>query len=268
MHPRRLFTDQMGRVVAVHFPPQRIVSLVPSQTELLYDLGLDDRVVGITKYCVHPPEWFRTKTRVGGTKQIHLDRVAALQPDLLIGNKEENTQEQVLALAERFPVWLSDVQTLPDALAMIQAVGQITNTEPQAFEWAARIERAFGQLAAQMASQPKRRAAYLIWRKPWMVAASSTFIHEMMTLGGWENVFASLKRYPEVSEVQLAQAQPDYVLLSSEPYPFAEKHVVEIQALCPQARVLLVNGEMFSWYGSRLLRAAEYLGMLLQEAVR
>lgn len=262
----RMFTDQMGRVVAVPFPPQRIVSLVPSQTELLYDLGLEERVAGITKFCVHPPEWLRTKTRIGGTKQIHMDRIAALQPDLIIGNKEENTREQILALAERFPVWMSDVQTLPDALAMIQAIGQITDTEPRACEWAARIERAFGLLAEQIAAQPRRRAVYLIWRKPWMAAASGTFIHEMMTLGGWENAFANLKRYPEVSEGQLAQAQPHYILLSSEPYPFAEKHVAEMQALCPQARVLLVNGEMFSWYGSRLLQAAQYLRTLLEAA--
>ncbi len=267
MQPR-IFTDQMGRAVAVPFPPQRIVSLVPSQTALLYDLGLGERVVGITKFCVHPPEWFHTKTRIGGTKQIHIDRIAALQPDLVIGNKEENTQEQILALAERFPVWMSNVQTLPDALAMIQAIGQVTDTEQQAHEWAGRIEHAFGQLAVQIASQPRRRAAYLIWRRPWMAVASGTFIHEMMTLGGWENAFAHLERYPEISERQLAQAQPDYVLLSSEPYPFAQKHIAEVRALCPQAKVLLVNGEMFSWYGSRLLQAAAYLRALLEEADR
>lgn len=253
------FTDQMGRTVAVPFPPQRIVSLVPSQTELLYDLGAGERVRGITKFCVHPQLWFRTKTRVGGTKQLHFDRIHALQPDLIIGNKEENDREQIEALARQYPVWMSDVRNLPDALDMISGIGGITGCEAEAKDLAGRIGRAFEQLKFMVSTRLPRRAAYFIWRKPWMAAAADTFIHEMMLSAGFLNVFGNLSRYPEISPELLAAAAPELILLSSEPYPFKEKHFAEFLACYPAAEIRLVDGEMFSWYGSRLLRAAEYL---------
>ncbi len=261
----RRFTDQMGRQVAIPFPPQRIVSLVPSQTELLYELGLDDRVAGITRFCVHPKSWFRSKTRVGGTKQVHLDRIEALNPDLIIGNKEENERLQIEALAERYPVWMSDVRHLAGALEMIEQTGRITGCEASAAGIAGRIRTAFEGLAGTIAHRPFRRAAYLIWRNPWMAVGGDTFIHEMMTLGGMDNVFGHMARYPEVSLAQLAEAQAELVLLSSEPYPFKEKYFEEIRPYCPDARILLVDGELFSWYGSRLLHTPTYLRQLANE---
>ncbi len=255
----------MGREVAVPFPPQRIVSLVPSQTELLYDLGLGDRVVGITKFCVHPEAWFRSKTRVGGTKQVHLDRVTALAPDLIIGNKEENERQQIETLAERYPVWMSDVGNLEDALAMIECIGAITAAEVVARDIAERIRTAFGSLAEGISTRPPRRAAYFIWREPWMAVGRHTFIHEMMRLGGFYNVFGHLERYPEVTGSQLAEAVPEWVLLSSEPYPFKDKHIAEIKNYCPGAVIRLVDGELFSWYGSRLLHTPAYLRLLAQD---
>lgn len=245
-------------------PPRRIVSLVPSQTELLHALGLEEEVVGITKFCVHPVAWFQEKKRVGGTKTVHLDKVAALRPDLIIANKEENVREQVEALAEHFPVWVSDVHDLPSALGMIEQVGRLTGKAAEAEALAAEVARRFA-LHRPEAAAPRPRAAYLIWRKPYMVAGSDTFIHAMLEEAGFENAFAAEARYPEVSHDRLADCAPDVVLLSSEPYPFQEKHLAEFREICPAAQVLVVDGEMFSWYGSRLLLAPAYFRELREK---
>lgn len=256
------FTDQMGRLVEIPFPPQRIVSLVPSQTELLHDLGLGERVVGITKFCVHPNAWFRSKTRVGGTKQVRMEAISSLRPDLIIGNKEENERLQIEQLATLYPVWMSDVRDLGSALQMIREVGRITNAVAEAITIANNIQSGFDALTAAVAEQPRLQAAYFIWRDPWMAAGSDTFIDAMLRLAGFENAFADRPRYPELSLEQLAEAQPDCVLLSSEPYPFKEKHLLEIKRFCPNATIRLVDGEMFSWYGSRLAQSPAYLSAL------
>lgn len=253
---QRSFTDMTGRKIGIPYPPKRIVSLVPSQTELLRDLGLDAEVVGITKFCVHPESWFRTKTRIGGTKTVHLDRVRALQPDLIIANKEENTREQVEALAMDFPVWISDIQTVDEGLQMILDIGDITGTAAKAAELVTAISRGFGQLSGT--TQPCN-VAYFIWKDPWMCAGGDTFINDMISRMGLRNVLAGHMRYPEVSPQMLADADVDLVLLSSEPYPFKEKHIAEISKILPAAKILLVDGEMFSWYGSRMLKAVGYL---------
>jgi ABC-type Fe3+-hydroxamate transport system substrate-binding protein len=242
--------------------PLKIVSLVPSQTELLCDLGLRDRLVGVTKFCVHPPGLKREKTIVGGTKNVKLEVVAALQPDLIIGNKEENDKSQIEALASQFPVWISDIYTLGDALEMIAQIGALTGTSEAAADLIGRIRSAFAQLEKKLAGLPRQRAAYFIWRKPYMAVGADTFIHHMLHLAGFDNVFGHLSRYPEITPDMLAQAAPQVILLSSEPYPFKEKHLAELQAICPDAAIRLVDGEMFSWYGSRLLPTAEYLGGL------
>jgi ABC-type Fe3+-hydroxamate transport system substrate-binding protein len=254
----QLVRDMIGREVLVPERPQRIVSLVPSQTELLADLGLDDEVVGITKFCVHPERWFRNKSRVGGTKTIHIDRVAGMRPDLIIANKEENVLEQVEALQAIAPVWVSDIHTLDEALQMIRAVGQLCDRDERAASMAEQIELG-------LASLPQYRAsvAYGIWRQPWMWAGGDTFIHDILQRCGWENALGDVMRYPELELEQLRGRNPALVLLSSEPYPFKEQHIAEVQSMLPRSRVLLVDGEMFSWYGSRLLHAPEYLGSLL-----
>lgn len=250
-----VFTDQMHREVQLPvWPPRRIVSLVPSQTELLFDLGLDAEVVGITKFCVHPASWYHSKNRVGGTKTLNFHKISALEPDLIIGNKEENEQSQIELLSARFPVWMSDISDLEDALDMIGSVGKLCDQARQADVLAQKIRSIFPHPDVTNL----RTAAYLIWRKPYLVAAGGTFIDSMLPYAGFENVFGHLKRYPEVSPEQLALAQPGFVLLSSEPYPFREKHIREISEICPDARIVLVDGEMFSWYGSRLLLAADY----------
>ena len=253
-------TDQLGRRVAVPFPPRRIVSLVPSQTELLFDLGLGERVVGVTKFCTHPAEARTKATVIGGTKNFNFDKIAALKSDLIIGNKEENYQEGITRLAANYPVWLSDISDLPTALDMIRRVGFIVGAKEKSEAVASEIDASFAALAANKTAVP---AAYFIWRKPYMVAANGTFIDDMLRRAGFSNVFAEHSRYPEITAEQLATAAPLRILLSSEPYPFGAKHIAEFQKICPAATVEIVDGELFSWYGSRLLQSAAYFSQLL-----
>lgn len=254
-----LFPDQLNRQIILEHPPRRIISLVPSQTELLYALGLDQEVVGITKFCVHPSTWFREKTRVGGTKNVHRDIIDRLSPDLIIANKEENLAADVEPLMQDYPVWVSDIQTLEDAYEMIAGIGAITRREAAASTLLAKIKAGFAMLPSRETAVP---TAYLIWRDPWMVAGGDTFIHEMLGKCGLQNVFGEQMRYPSVTAEQLADSGCELVLLSSEPYSFREKHVAELQAILPAARIELVDGEMFSWYGSRLLEATAYFKTL------
>lgn len=253
------YTDQTGRRVDIPVNPQRIVSLVPSQTELLYDLGAD--VGGITKFCIHPDEWFRSKTRVGGTKQLKPDVIASLRPDLIIANKEENEKEQVEALAKDYPVWISDIHTLADALDMIVSLGDILSKRHAAQQLAQNIRGRFGLLRPL---SPVIPTAYFIWRDPWMIAGGDTFINEMLHVCGLRNVFGDMPRYPSITLPQLAASGCKLVLLSSEPYPFKEKHIGEIREYLPDADILLVDGEMFSWYGSRLMHAPGYFEGLME----
>ena len=254
-----VFTDQTGHVVELTHIPKRIISLVPSQTELLYDLGLEDEVVGITKFCIHPASWFKHKIKVGGTKQLHLDKIKELMPDLIIANKEENTREQIEELEKEFPVWISDIHNLDEAIKMIRDVGSITGTNDKAVEIIKNIEHTFSILPIDL-SRP--RCAYLIWKKPLMAAGGDTFIHAMMEKAGMENVFSNLLRYPEVDTRMIQDSGCEYLLLSSEPFPFSKKHIEELQPLLPGVKLLLVDGEMFSWYGSRILRFPEYVQTL------
>ncbi|MBL7950448.1 MAG: ABC transporter substrate-binding protein [Flavobacteriales bacterium] len=258
-------TDQMGRKVDVPSHPKRIVSLVPSQTELLYDLGLGERVVGITKFCVHPETWFKTKHRVGGTKKVDLEKVRALKPDLIIGNKEENDRKDIEALEKEFPVWMSDIRDLVDALEMIRVIGELTGTGDRANELHVRIENGFRAL---IPIEPKLTVAYLIWREPFMAAGEGTFAGNMLQRCGLINVFdEGDARYPEITPQELAESDPDIILLSSEPYPFKEEHIADINMICPGTPVRMVDGELFSWYGSRLIQAPSYFQRLLATLV-
>ena len=260
--PPLTVTDQLGRRVAVPFPPQRIVSLVPSQTELLFDLGLGDKVVGVTKFCIHPAEARTKATVIGGTKNFDFEKIAALKPDLIIGNKEENYQAGIEQLTSDYPVWLSDISNLPEALEMVRRVGFIAGNKNQAEALAAEIKATFGALETQVATEPPVAVAYFIWRKPYMAAATGTFIDDMLHRAGFANAFARHARYPEITAEQLATAAPRRILLSSEPYPFSDKHIAEFQAICPAASIEIVDGELFSWYGSRLLKSAAYFSQL------
>lgn len=258
----KIFTDQMDRTIALNsWPPRRIISLVPSQTELLADLGLEDEVVGITKFCIHPAAWFQQKKRVGGTKTVSLEKVAALAPDLIIGNKEENEQVQIEAMAARYPVWMSDIHHLADAWEMIGRVGELTGKTAEASRLVQKMEQEFATLHPPAGFTPVK-AAYFIWRKPYMAAAGDTFINNMLSVAGYYNVFGHLNRYPEITLDELAARQPEVIFLSSEPFPFAEKHFDPFREVCPAARIMVADGEMFSWYGSRLQYAPAYFRQL------
>lgn len=253
--------DQMGFDVTLEVPPRRIVSLVPSQTELLYDLGLEDQVVGVTKFCVHPDRARKTKTIIGGTKKFDLDRIMALRPDLIIGNKEENYLEGISFLRERFPVWMSDIEDLPGALDMMDAVAKLTGPEEKGAALVSGIREQF-QSAGKF---PPLRTLYLMWYDPWMGVASATFIHAMMREMGLTNVLEGRTRYPVLTVEDMVSLNPELILLSSEPFPFTERHRVQLQHHLPDAKVLEVDGEYFSWYGSRLLQTPSYLGQLAQK---
>lgn len=241
--------------------PIRIVSLVPSQTELLFDLGLDKEVIGITKFCTEPEDKVKSVQKVGGTKKFNYDVIAALKPDLIIGNKEENYEEGINQLKQDCPVWMSDIVTLDDALQMIRQIGILVGAETEANEMADRIENSTSDLV-KTTNDLDKTAAYFIWQKPYMVAGSDTFIDEMMKLCGLQNIFADQDRYPETEIEILQQQKPDVVMLSTEPYPFKESHVKALQALLPDSKVILVDAMYFSWYGSRLLGTGNYLRSL------
>jgi len=262
-----VFTDQMQRRITVEQKPQRIVSLVPSQTELLFHLGLREEVVGITKFCVHPAEWFRTKTRIGGTKTLDVEKIKLLQPDLILANKEENIQEQVEELAKHFPVWVSDVNTLEDALDMINAVGEITGRNEEAARLIQQIQTGFAGLQTPPFDKlrTKLQTAYLIWKEPYITVGGDTFIHDLLTRAGFENIFQNKSRYPTITIEELPIAGCQLLILSSEPYPFRQKHIEELQRHLPNTKIILADGEMFSWYGSRLLHAPAYFSQLREQ---
>ncbi|MBM3401591.1 MAG: cobalamin-binding protein [Bacteroidetes bacterium] len=257
---KRTFTDQMGRLISVPFPPKRIISLVPSQTELLFDLGLDKEVVGITKFCVHPLHKFKETSKIGGTKKLGVKKIHDLKPDLIIGNKEENERAQIESLIDYFPVWMSDIQVLPDAIQMIKQIGELTHRIEKATSIASGIEEKFLNLKREF--KPKR-TLYFIWKDPYMLAGQKTFINDMLSRGGFENAIHH-DRYPEISLDQLKILNPECIFLSSEPYPFQDKHVKEMKNICPDAHISIVDGEMFSWYGSRLLQSPAYISSLLR----
>lgn len=255
--------DQLGRTVFLpQNPPKRIISLVPSQTELLHDLGLEAEVIGITKFCVHPQNWFRKKIRIGGTKKINIEKITALQPDLILANKEENVKEQIEAVEKIGPVWVSDVNNLDDAIDMIESIGLLIGRSQQSKQISQNIQQQFQKLQTENFQLP---TTYLIWRDPYMTIGGDTFINDMLKKCGLHNVFEPQLRYPEITLEDIKAQRTRLILLSSEPYPFKEKHVEEIKAVLPGVKILMVDGEMFSWYGSRLLYAAQYFKELMNK---
>ena len=246
--------DHTGKFLTVKTPPQRIISIVPSITELLADLNLDERVVGITKFCVHPNHWFTQKPRMGGTKNVNISKIQQLQPDLIIANKEENVREQIEELEKISPVFTTIVDSVAAAVKMIRDVGNLTDKSKKANEIAQSILASFDNISIQS----HKMALYLIWKDPYMAAGVDTFISDMMRYAGYKNVLYNMKRYPVLTEHQIKELKPEVIFLSSEPYPFKEKHIQELSTICPDATIKLVDGEMFSWYGSRMVYSSQY----------
>lgn len=253
-----LFTDQLNNTIELKSYPRRIISLVPSQTELLWDLGLREELIGITKFCIHPKELFVKAPRIGGTKKFNFDKIRELKPDLIIGNKEENEQVQIEQLSKEFNVWMSDIFNLNDALKTINAIGTLVNKEDKAKEITGSVARSFNNLKSI-----SKRVLYLIWKDPYMAAGKATFIGDMLGKIGLQNVIESPDgRYPELTVNDIQVLDPELIFLSSEPYPFKDKHIKELQKDLPNARIILVDGELFSWYGSRLLHSVDYFNDL------
>lgn len=239
-------------------PPRKIVSLVPSITELLYDLSLESETIAITKFCIHPEKWFRSKTRIGGTKNIHIEKILSLQPDLVLANKEENVREQIEAVAEHVPVWLTDVNTVEEAVQMITDIGALTHKTDKAQQL---IQQILKESSAPLIETPIP-VIYLIWQNPFMTVGGDTFIHSMLKHGGFENQYGNALRYPEISEKEIRERAATHILLSSEPYPFNEKHVAMFKHQFPEKTFVLADGTYFSWYGSRMTDAFSYMRSL------
>lgn len=242
----------------------RIVSLVPSLTEYLWALGLTDEVVGITKFCVHPKEWYENKTRVGGTKQLNISKIKQLEPELIIANKEENTKEAIEQLQKEFKVVLTDILDIEDALQALSTIGKAVDKEQQAQQLIAEIKVRFSQQKGLFKGQT---FLYFIWKDPYFLVGKDTYIHSFLSHFGLKNACA-LERYPSLEDwknhVETADKAPTYIFLSSEPYPFESKHIEQVQVLFPASQIILIDGEMCSWYGPRMLEAAAYMQQLAQ----
>lgn len=209
--------DDLQRTVSFQFPPKRIISLCPSITETLYALHLSHEIIGRTRYCIHPANQINQATIVGGTKQIKEDIVAQLNPDLIIAEKEENPKEMIVNLAKHFPVYVTNVESYDDALKMIIDLGRICDQVETAQKLVKEIIDQFKYLH----SVDQVRVAYLIWKKPYMVAGNHTFIHSIIEKCGFINVFKDRpERYQIVTIEDLLQANLDFIFLSSEPYTF------------------------------------------------
>ncbi|MDN3724630.1 helical backbone metal receptor [Aequorivita sp. SDUM287046] len=256
------FIDQIGRRIDLNKTPSRIVSLVPSQTELIVTLGLETQLVGITKFCVHPSHLRAEKTIVGGTKKVNYEKIKALQPDVIICNKEENTREMVLRLETIAPVWVSDISSISQSNEMIEKLGTLFGKKRQALNLISKIETELNDFQIYMKLVPRKKVIYTIWKDPFMAAGRNTFINTLLELNNFENcIIEENSRYPIISLNEMDRAE--LVLLSTEPYPFNKHHVVALQNEI-RRKVRLVNGEYFSWYGSRLLFAFDYFRSLHQ----
>jgi len=254
--------DHIGRSIQLPSPPNRVVSLCPSITETLFALGLKEKIVGRTRFCIHPAEEVASAVRVGGTKAIKMDRLHALKPDLIIAEKEENTPEMVRELEKHYPVFVVNVEEVSHAYRMVEDLGRITQTESQATDMLSRIKRDWQQIFPL--TNPLS-TVYLIWQDPIMAVGRDTYIQSVLAHCGLTNLCLEIAgRYPTLSASTLKALSPELLLLSSEPFPFTEIHIQTFQELLPHTHVQLVDGEMFSWYGSHMLAAGPYLQDWLQ----
>lgn len=256
--------DQLNNEVSLESVPRRIISLVPSLTELLCDLGLAGQIVGVTKFCVHPENIRQKSTVIGGTKKVHLDECMALKPDFVLASKEENIEHQVNFFQEKgIVVYTSDIKVFDDLKDLVNDLGQIFQIESKAQRLSSTIDDHLKQLK-NFQLKKDISATYLIWKDPYMAAGGDTFISHMLAMTGIDNALAHEKRYPTVSVETLKEKSGDVILLSSEPFPFKASHVEEIAGLTGK-KVILVDGEFFSWYGSRILHMKDYLKQLTSQ---
>jgi len=259
----KIIKDQLGREINLKITPKRIVSLVPSQTELLCDLALENELVGITKFCVHPYHLKSTKTIVGGTKKVDFEKIKALNPDFILCNKEENSYAFLPELEKIAPTYFSDVNTIQNSVDLILRLGSIFNRRTEADNLAHKIEFKLNDFNQFIKDKPTRKVAYFIWAKPWMVAGNNTYINEMLQLNKFENIYDTMSRYPKIEINKIRhEGDPDVIILSSEPFSFKDEHALEIGTYTNRSITVFGDGEMFSWFGSRILLAFDYFKKL------
>jgi ABC-type Fe3+-hydroxamate transport system substrate-binding protein len=238
----------------------KVISLVPSITEALFDLGLTEKeIIGRTKFCIHPAEKVKNVEIIGGTKNLNIEKIRSLHPDLILANKEENVKEQVESLMNDFKVTVYNTETIEDNYYLVKNLGLLFNKEERAQTFNLKIYDVLYQ--AKINSRIK--AAYLIWNNPYMTVGSDTFIHNVLSEIGFENIFKNQTRYPEIRAEDLAEA--DVIMLSSEPFPFKEKHIAELKEVYPHKKIMIVDGEAFSWYGTHIAKCESYFRELILE---
>ena len=244
-----IYTDHLNNKIKLISTPKRIISVVPSQSEFLWHIGVRDELIGITKFCIHPKEMFKKIERVGGTKKLNIKKIRSLKPDLIIANKEENNQDEIELLQKEFNVWISDIYNFKDAFKMMQKLSIILNRENETRNLIADIKASLKPIKYVF---KQKTVAYFIWNRPYMLAANNTYINFVLNYLGLANSANKLQRYPEVDNDTLKKLNPDICFLSSEPFPFKQKHVLELQQILPNSKIIIVDGEVFSWYGPRM----------------
>lgn len=255
----KIIKDQLGREISLKSSPKRIISLVPSQTELLCDLGLENELVGITKFCVHPYHLKATKTIVGGTKKVDFEKIKGLQPDFILCNKEENSYDFLPELEIIAPTYFSDVNTIQDSINLITDLGIILNRRTESSNLIAKINFKLNDFKNFIKDKPIRKVAYFIWSKPWMAVGNDTYINEILKLNKFENIYSNMSRYPKVEISKIRhEGDPDVIILSSEPFAFKDEHAMKISTYTNRSITVFADGEFFSWHGSRLLLAFDY----------
>lgn len=244
---------------------RRIVSLVPSLTETVAELGASERLAGVTDWCWYPAAVVAPLAKVGGTKNPKLEAIRALKPDLILVNEEENRQEDVEALAADFNCYVTFPKHAGDNIALITALGEILGREAAAAACCEQITMLEGQVRSQMLARPPRSIAYLIWRKPWMTINGDTYVHDVLTFLNCTNPWADhSERYPSLPPADLIAADPELICLSSEPFPFEERHLAEFRTAFPALQatrshqVFIDDGTYYCWYGTRWLRALQH----------
>lgn len=248
----------------------RIVSLCPSLTELVFDLGRGADLVGVTRWCVHPAPGVAEIEKVGGTKDPDVARILALRPDLVLLNEEENRIEDSQALAAAGVRCHASMPRSPEeTAAMVRSIAAALDRRDAGGKIAAEIEARSARVQRQAAGAPPVRFAYLVWRGPWMSVNADTFAHSLLAQAGGINLFADREeRYPEIEARDLAAGRPDLVLLSTEPFPFRRRHLEELvrETGLPRASFRIADGEYLSWHGSRTPDGIDYAASLIAAA--
>ncbi len=266
----RAVRDAFGQTFEMAEPAQRIISLIPSITEIFFTLGVGDRVVGVTKFCTEPPEGVAGKSKVGGQKNPRVDAIIDLKPDLVVANVEENRKEHVEAMrATGLKVLLTYPRTVCEGIQLIRDLGVLTETVLQAEAMASRCENALAEIECATTGRTPARVFCPIWRNPYMTINRDTFVNDMLRVSGGENIFLNhSKRYPTVTLGEVAARNPEVILLPDEPFPFGEKHLAEFRALgeipaVRAGRLHLLDGKVLSWYGPRISESLHTLIRLL-----